>query len=96
LLIGHNTAIEQTIIDLQANSFGLKIEGKLDDYLSCEILFLRNKTKGWIHQPNLIKKIEKKFGPLVKSFQQYKTPGTPGGSILRNPNTNIEATQQKL
>jgi hypothetical protein len=45
---------------------------------------------------HLIKKIEKKFGPLVKSLQQYKTPGTPGGSILRNPNTKIEVPQQKL
>jgi hypothetical protein len=51
LLIGHNAVIEQTIVDLQANQFGLKIEGKLDDYLSCKILFSRDQTKGWIHQP---------------------------------------------
>jgi hypothetical protein len=93
LLIGHNAAIEQTIIGLQANGSGLKIEGELDDFLSCKISFLRDKTKGWICQPHLIKKIEKKFGPLVKSLQQYKTPGTPGGSILRNPNTKIEAQE---
>jgi hypothetical protein len=92
----HNAAIEQAIIDLQANGFGLKIEGEFDDYLSCEISFLRNKTKGWIHQLHQTKKIEKKFGPLVKRLQQFKTPGTPDGSILRNPNTKIEATQQKL
>ena len=96
LLIGHNAAIEQTIKDLQANGFGLKIEGELDDYLSCEISFSHDKSRAWIHQPHLIKKIEKKFGPLVEKLQRYKTPGTPGGSILRNPNMKIEAPQQKI
>jgi Reverse transcriptase (RNA-dependent DNA polymerase) len=96
LLIGHNAAIEQTIKDLQENGFNLKIEGELDDYLSCEISFSRDKSKGWIHQPHLIKKIEKKFGPLVKSLQRYKTPGTPGGSILRNTNAKIDEEKQKL
>jgi hypothetical protein len=52
LLIGHDAAIEQTIKDLQANGFGLKIEGELDDYLSCEISFSQDKSKGWIHQPH--------------------------------------------
>jgi hypothetical protein len=81
---------------LKAHGFGLKIEGELDDYLSCEITFSNDNKMGWIHQPHLIKKIEKKFGPLVKSLQTYKTPGTPGGSILRNPDTKIDAHKQKI
>jgi hypothetical protein len=74
----------------------LKIEGELDDYLSCEITFSADNLKGWIHQPHLIKKIEKKFGPLVKGLQNYRTPGTPGLSILRNPGTIIDPEKQKL
>ena len=60
------------------------------------MLFSQEKSKGWIHQPHLIKKIEKKFGPWVKSLQQYKTPGRPGGSMLRNLNTKIEVPNQKI
>jgi hypothetical protein len=96
LLIGNDSAIESTIEDLKKSGFGLKIEGELDDYLSCEITFSRDKSKGWIHQPHLIKKIEKKFGPLVKNFQRYKTPGTPGGSILRNTDMKIGPEEQKI
>ena len=96
LLIGHEAAIEQTINDLKAHGFGLKIEGELDDYLSCEITFSNDNKRGWIHQPHLIKKIEKKFGPMVKGLQNYKTPGTPGGSILRNPMGKVDADKQKI
>ena len=96
LLIGHSKAIEQTINDVKNHGFTLKIEGELDDYLSCEITFSRDNKKGWIHQPHLIKKIEKKFGPMVQGLQKYKTPGTPGGSILRNPVSTVDAEKQKI
>jgi hypothetical protein len=32
----------------------------------------------------------------VKDLQSYKTPGTPGGSILRNPTSTIDARKQKI
>jgi hypothetical protein len=96
LLIGHDDAIEQTIHNLKAHGFGLKIEGELDDYLSCKITFLKDNKMGWIHQAHLIKKIKKKFGPLVKGLQRYTTPSTPGGLILRNPLSRIDAHKQKI
>jgi hypothetical protein len=96
LLLGHNDAIEQTIHDLKAHGFGLKIQGELDNYLSCKITFSKDNKMGWIHQLHLIKKIKKKFGPLVKGLQSYKTPGTPGGSILRNPLSKIDSHKQKI
>jgi hypothetical protein len=34
-------------------------------------------------QPHLIKKLEKKFGDLVKHLMEYKTPGTPQTGIVR-------------
>ena len=59
LLIGDSEAIEQAIKDLREEGFKLKIEGTLQDYLSCEITFNADETVGWIHQPNLITKLEK-------------------------------------
>ena len=38
LLVGDKAAIDQTIQDLQGEDFRLKLEGTLDDYLSCEIM----------------------------------------------------------
>ena len=83
LLIGDSEAIEQAIKDLREEGFKLKIEGTLQDYLSCEITFNADETVGWIDQPHLITKLEKCFGDLVKDMQTYQTPVTPGETILK-------------
>ena len=77
LLVGHSKAIQQMIDDLKKENFDLKLDGSLDDYLSCEITFDQERNVGWIHQPHLITKLEKTFGDYAKNLQVYKTPGTP-------------------
>ena len=96
LLVGHPNAIQQTIDDLQREGFDLKLDGSLDDYLSCEITFDRKKNVGWIHQPHLLTKLEKKFGDYVKDLQVYKTPGTPGLGCLRNPKTTVDENKHAI
>lgn len=81
--VGHEEAIQDTITKIIANGFDVKVEDDLTDYLSCNILFNKNKTKAWLGQPHLIKNLEKKYGEAVKSLQAYKTPGTPGQGIVR-------------
>ena len=49
LLVGDKQEIEDVITDLKKSGFSLKIEGNLEDYLSCEINFDEMKSKGWIH-----------------------------------------------
>ena len=82
LPIGNEEGIKAVIKDIQNPGFKLKIEGKLDDYLSCEISFNDNKTMAWLKQPHLLKKIEDKFGRLVNKLQEYKTPGSQGITVL--------------
>ena len=97
LLVGHTEAILQAIEDLKSKGFNLKLEGTLDDYLSCEITFSKDKKRAWIHQPHLLTKIEKQFGELVKDLQVYKTPGTPGLTILRSPGGGaVDGEKQKI
>ena len=67
LLVGDKEAIDQAIADLKGEDFKLKLEGTLDDYLSCEITMSPDKTCAWLHQPHLITKIERKFGPVTIS-----------------------------
>jgi hypothetical protein len=40
------------------------------------------RTKAWLCQPHLIKKLENKFGDLVKHLMEYKTPGTPQTGVV--------------
>ena len=80
LMVGTEEILEESIHSLK-HFFKLKVEDELRDHLSCEIVFSENKTKAWIGQPHLIKKLEKKFGDLVRAKYDYKTPGTPGFGI---------------
>ena len=76
LLVGDMVAIEWTV-DALNKEFITKWSEGLDDYLSCEVQFNKDKMRAWIGQPHMIKKIERKFGELVKKLTNYVTPGTP-------------------
>ena len=54
LLVGDKMAINKAIEDLKRKGFTLKVEGSLQDYLSCEITLDKEKGVGWIHQPHLV------------------------------------------
>ena len=84
LLVGDSKAIDKAIQDLKDEGFTLKEDGSLDDYLSCEITMNEDMTVGWIHQPHLLTKMEKRFKELIKGLQSYKTPSAPGGAVIQN------------
>jgi hypothetical protein len=85
---GNGAAIDDSIKGIVKNGL----------YLSCEIRFNKAKTKAWLGQPHLIKKLEKKFGDLVKHLMEYKTPETPQRGIVRPKDKNllVEARQQEM
>ena len=80
---GHTEAIQDTVKRIQEAGFSVTIENEMTDYLSCEILFSRDRKKCWIGQPHLIRKLEKKFGEMVTTLQKFRTPGTPSCGIVR-------------
>jgi hypothetical protein len=96
LLVGDQKAIDKTIEDLRMKGFTLKVEGSLQDYLSCEITLDKDKGVGWIHQPHLIDKLESKFGAMVEKFQDYRTPGTPGEHVMRNIELKVDAEKHSI
>ena len=91
--IGMKRLIDDTIVWLWKLGFDLKVMDNFTDYLSCEILFSKDKSKAWVGQPHLVQKLEKKFADLVKGLKNYKTPGTPGHNIVCP--TSITITTKK-
>jgi hypothetical protein len=83
LCCGHEEAINESIEQIKNSGFTLKVEDEMTDYLSCNILYSKDKKKAWLGQPHLIRSLEKKFEHLVNGLQSYKTPGTPGQGIIR-------------
>jgi hypothetical protein len=90
--VGHIGAIEDTIAEMtKASGFNVKVEDTLEDYLSCNIIFNKDKAKAWLGQPHLMKNLDSKFRDFVKNMQRYKTPGTPGVGVTR-PSADVLVT----
>jgi Reverse transcriptase (RNA-dependent DNA polymerase)/gag-polypeptide of LTR copia-type len=83
LCIGNREALDQMLKEIVQYGLNITVENELTDYLSCEIRFNQERTKAWIGQPHMVKKLEKTFGDEVKGLQRYKTPGTPGQGLIR-------------
>ena len=83
LFVGHEKLIQDTVEGIKKWGLEVKIENDLSDYLSCKILFNKDRSKAWLGQPHLIKSLNEKFGESVKNLQTYRTPGTPNQGIVR-------------
>ena len=95
IVLGDKPAVVQAIVDIRRR-FNITIEESLEDYLSCEIKFNSNKTKAWIGQPHLMKKLKYKFETMVSNPQVYKTPGTPGqGVTCPGENDLVVSTEEQ-
>jgi hypothetical protein len=82
--VGKTHTLDQLVKDIcTKGGYKVKVEDNLSDYLSCNIVFNKNKKRAWLGQPHLIKSLQEKFGERVSKMIRYKTPGTPGGRMIR-------------
>ena len=97
LMIGKSDEIDNAIKDIKQH-FKIVESNSLDDYLSCEIKIDKEGKTGWIGQPHLIKKLEQKFGDMLKGTQRHTTPGTPHGNFppLQEGETGIDREEHEL
>jgi hypothetical protein len=69
--IGDEPALVDMIMSNQNNGLKVKVEKDLSDYLSCEVMFNKGRTKAWLGQPHLIKRLENSFSDFIKSDKNY-------------------------
>ena len=81
-IFGSRAGIDE-LMSLVKEEFTIKSEGKLNDFLGCNIIKDKDQTTCWLHQPHLIKKLEKNFGEKVKKIRKPSTPGTPGKILYK-------------
>ena len=90
--VGDKGAIEKTIAADLEETFKLKVEWNVRDYLSCDFIFKIEEQRAWIGQPHVHKKLEQCFGDMVPG-KIFATPGTPrhqlvmptGDSVVLSP-----------
>ena len=93
LIIGKKEQIEDFASKIQ-KVFSVKIQHNLSDYLGCEFHMNKERTKGWLGQPSIIKSLEQKFGERAIKERLSLTPGTPRFTARRVENPEDKVNQQ--
>jgi len=62
--------VEFLFTELKKRKINYTVENDLTDYLSCEILFNKTRTKVWLGQPHLIKKLRTLFADMVSHLKK--------------------------
>ena len=84
LIIGKKEQIQEFATMIQ-KEFSVKIQHNLADYLGCEF-HNKEKTRGWLGQPSIIKSLEQNFGERAMKERLSMTPGTPRFTARRLEN----------
>jgi Reverse transcriptase (RNA-dependent DNA polymerase)/gag-polypeptide of LTR copia-type len=95
---GSKQALDHIQKSIQEKGLELKIENQVRDYLGCELLFNPERTKAWIGQPAILKKLEVTFKDIVGKQSSVTTPGTPNYNIVRptEESEKVKPEEQKL
>ena len=97
LVIGRKEQIEDFASKIQ-KVFSVKIQHNLADYLGCEFYINKERTRGWLGQPSIIKSLEQKFGERAMKERLSLTPGTPRFTARRveNPEDKVNPQDHEI
>ena len=79
---------------IKAAELNFTVSEDMRDYLSCEVIFNEERTKGWLGQPHMVKKIKQTFGEAVAKLPKYRTPGTPGQGLVKAQEDEITLSEE--
>ena len=85
MIIGKKEPIQE-FATMTQKEFSVKIQHNLVDYLGYEFYINKEKTRGWLGQPSIIKSLEQKFGKRSMKERLSMTPGTPRFTARRLEN----------
>ena len=96
LIIGKKEQIQDFSHKIQTE-FSVKIQHNLTDYLGCEFHMNKERTRGWLGQPSIIKSLEQKFGDRAMKERLSLTPGSPGFTArrLENPGDKVNPEEHE-
>ena len=97
LIIGKKEQIQEFATMIQ-KEFSVKIQHNLADYLGCEFHMNKEKTKGWLGQPSIIKSLEQKLGERAMKARLSLAPGTPRFTARRldNKEDKVNAEEHEI
>ena len=96
MCIGNRKAIDVFKDELK-KYFSIKDEGKMEEYVGCSV-YRKGNGNLVMHQPHLLKKIEREFGKEMESVRTYATPAGPGETVIRmkeNDDVSLQLEPEK-
>ena len=94
LIIEKKQQIQEFATKIQ-HVFSVKIQQNLTDYLGCEFHMNKEKTRGWLGQPSIIKSLEQKFGERTMKERLSLTPGSPRFTARRLENQEDKVSSEE-
>ena len=94
LCVGDEKAVKKFKNEIKKH-FETKEEGNMNEYVGCKVKRTTDKTI-IMYQDDLIHKIEKTFGDLVRNMQVYDMPAGMGARITRSKEGLISKKEQTL
>ena len=76
LIIGKKEQIQDFVSKIQKD-FSVRIQPNLTDYMGCEFHMNKERTRGWLGQPSIIKSLEQKLGDRAMKERLSLSAGTP-------------------
>ena len=97
LIIGKKEQIQEFVNKIQ-KEFSVKIQHTLTDYLGCEVHMNKEKTRGSLGQPSIIKSLEQKFGEEAMKERLSLTPRSPRFTArrLENPEDKVSSEEHEI
>ena len=80
-MIGDQEAVKCTIKKIQKHFEITHVEG-IHEFIGCKVE--QDKDQLLLSQPDLIKKLEEKFGDEVKNLKTNDTPAGPGTHVMQS------------
>ena len=93
MIIGKKEQIQDFASKIQ-KEFSVKIQHNLADNLGCEFHMNKERTRGWLGQPSIIKSLEQKFGERAIKERLSLMPGTPRFTARRLENPEDKVTPE--
>jgi hypothetical protein len=81
-IFGTKDDIKEIIKSLR-KAFNVKYLGNLENFVGCQLIEDKKEQSMIIHQPQLLKHLEKEFGEHITGTKEYKTPAGPKTTITR-------------
>ena len=92
-ILGHPEDIQATL-ELIKEEFNITTEGRLNDFLSCDILRGDKDDTCWLLQPHLINKLAHNYNEIIGKFTRTLTPGTPRMILHRCKDTEERLNEE--